>query len=82
MIYELPHTLKLSKKHLDWKNMKMKVRLAAEVLSSSVADALEYLSIHDPRFKDAGATIEFIRKVRINFIKKVAVRSMWIGCLK
>jgi hypothetical protein len=43
--------------------MKMKVRLAAEVLSSSVADALDYLQLNDDRFKDAGPTVKFIRHV-------------------
>lgn len=47
--------------------MKMKVSLAAEVLSSSVADALAYLKETDDRFKDAGPTIDFIRKVNVNY---------------
>ena len=41
----------------------MKVELAAQTLSTSVADALEYLSNVKPEFKGAGPTIEFIRKV-------------------
>jgi len=56
--------IQLSQRHLDWKNMKMKVRLAAEVLSSSVADALQYLSEVDESFRGAGPTIDFIRKVK------------------
>lgn len=55
---------KLTKHHMNWTNMKMKVKLAAEMLSSSVADALEYLSKVDINFKDAGPTITFIRQVR------------------
>lgn len=55
--------LQLGKRHLSWKNMKMKVKLAAEVLSSSTADSLEYLSKIDDAFKDAGPTISFIRNV-------------------
>ena len=54
---------KLTKRHLKWQNMKMKVNLAAQTLSSSVADALQYLSETDPTFKDAGPTIQFIREV-------------------
>ena len=54
---------KLSKRHMKWQNMKMKVRLAAQMLSSSVADALEYLKQTNPKFKDSEPTIEFIRKV-------------------
>lgn len=41
----------------------MKVKLAAEVLSSSVADALEYLLDKDERFKNALPTVIFIRTV-------------------
>jgi hypothetical protein len=55
----------VNKRHLQWQNMKMKVRLAAEVLSSSVVDALEYLLQVDERFKEAGPTISFIRKVQL-----------------
>lgn len=54
---------KLSNRHMKWQSMKMKVRLAAQLLSSSVADALEYLSQTNPKFKDAAPTITFIRKV-------------------
>lgn len=59
---------KLSKKHLNWRSMKMKVKLAAEMLSSSVADSLQYLSQIDARFKDAGPTIRFIREVRCTYM--------------
>ena len=42
----------------------MNVRIAAQTLSSSVADALEYLmNTGDVFFKDAGPTIKFIRVV-------------------
>lgn len=42
----------------------MNVRIAAQTLSSSVADALEYLmNTDDAFFKDAGPTIKFIRVV-------------------
>jgi hypothetical protein len=54
---------KLSRRHLNWFNMKMKVKLAAELLSSSVADALQYLSTFHHDFRDASATILFIRNV-------------------
>ena len=33
---------KLKKQHINWFNQKMKVNLAAQTLSSSVADAIEY----------------------------------------
>ena len=42
----------------------MKVKVAAQTLSSSVADALEFL-LHfgHPLFSDAEVTIEFIRVI-------------------
>ena len=57
---------KLSNRHMKWHNMKMKVRLAAQLLSSSVADAIEYLSKTDSKFKNSSPTITFIRNVRIH----------------
>lgn len=54
---------KLGKKHLDWRNMKMKVQLAAQLLSSSVADALTYLIEIDENFKEALPTVIFIRHI-------------------
>ena len=41
----------------------MKVRLAAQLLSLSVADALAYLQDTNPRFAACGPTITFIRHV-------------------
>ena len=55
----------LTKQHLNWQSMKMKVRLAAQTLSSSVADALCYLQQFYDRFTNAGPTIEFIRHVSV-----------------
>ena len=55
---------KLSKKHIEYQNHKMKVSVAAQTLSSSVADAIEFLeSIGHPMFQGASATVTFIRKV-------------------
>ena len=55
---------KLSKTHVYYKNNKMKVKLAAQTLSSSVADALEMLrDAGKPQFKNCGATIQFIRNI-------------------
>ena len=50
--------------HVNWKPAKMKVNLAAQTLSSSVADALEYCEgkLHDmPQFNGCGPTVKFIR---------------------
>jgi Transposase protein len=67
-LYELQNGIglhfanKLSKTHLEFQNNKMKVSYAAQLLSASVADALEFLMKRGYQaFKDAAATIEFIR---------------------
>ena len=52
---------KLSKKHIIYQKNKMKVNIAAQTLSSSVADAIEFLeSIGHPSFKGSAATVVFI----------------------
>ena len=54
---------KLRAAHIDWKPQKMKVNLAAQTLSSSVADALEYCEgkLKLPQFHGCGPTVKFIR---------------------
>ena len=55
---------KLRSAHIDWKLQKMKVNLAAQTVSSSVADALEYCEgkLHEmPQFRGCGPTVKFIR---------------------
>jgi hypothetical protein len=54
---------KLSVRHIDYRKHKMKVKLAAQVLSSSVADALDFLRLDCKDLKQAGneATVKFIR---------------------
>ena len=54
---------KLRAAHIDWKPQKMKVNLAAQTLSSSVADALEYCEgkLKLPQFQGCGPTVKFIR---------------------
>jgi len=51
---------KLTKRHLHYSNEKMNVRLAAQTLSKSVADALEFLKTEESYFEDVDATVEFI----------------------
>lgn len=53
---------KIRLKHIHYKKQKMKVRLAAQVFSKSVADALRVLKddVKLPDFKDCGQTIYFI----------------------
>ena len=53
---------RLSNKHMQWKRLKMKVSLATQTLSASVADAMEFLretGISD--FQHCRATVEFVR---------------------
>lgn len=58
--YGLVH--KLTKRHIDFHNRKMCVRTAVELFSNSVADAMEFLMKKGvPKFKNAAATIKFIR---------------------
>lgn len=54
---------KLTKVHLAWEKQKMKVRLAVQTLSSSVADALDFceFTLKLPQFQGAHATAKFIR---------------------
>jgi len=53
---------KLKKIHVNYKNQIMKVKLAAQLFSRSVADVLELCKndLELPAFKHAGATIKFI----------------------
>ena len=54
---------KLRSAHINWKPQKMKVNLAAQALSSSVADALEYCEgkLKLSQFQGCGPTVTFIR---------------------
>ncbi|CAI6368667.1 unnamed protein product [Macrosiphum euphorbiae] len=55
---------KISASHVDWRKNIMKVRLAAETLSSSTADALEALNcLNVSEFKNVEETIKFIRTI-------------------
>ena len=56
---------RLTQAHINWKTQKMKVNLAVQVFSQSVANALEYCNLHLrlPQFQGAEATVEFIRHV-------------------
>ena len=54
---------KLRARYIGWKSQKMKVNLAVQALSSSVADALEYCEgkLKLPQFQGCGPTVKFIR---------------------
>ncbi|KAG9275028.1 DNA transposase THAP9 [Astyanax mexicanus] len=60
---------KLKMTHILWRKHKMKVNLAAQVFSSSVADALEFCNreLHLPQFRGCEATVEFIRTIDCAF---------------
>lgn len=58
--YALAH--KLTKKHIQWNRAPMRVHLAAETLSGSVANAMEFLkSKGHKEFSECDATVHFIR---------------------
>ena len=54
---------KLRMAHIQWKQQKMKVNLAAQALSSSVADAIEYCTdkLKLPQFQGSEPTVKFLR---------------------
>jgi hypothetical protein len=56
---------KLSSNHLKFEKHKMNVRLAAQTLSSSVANAIEFLdsSVKIPEFCDSKGTVKVIRVI-------------------
>lgn len=55
-------THKLGRKHIEWQNNKMKVNIACQTLSDSVAQSIQFLMDSNyPEFQHAGATIEFIK---------------------
>lgn len=54
-------THKLTKKHIEWQQNPMNVRLAVQTLSQSVANSMVFLKEQNhPDFADAGPSIEFI----------------------
>ena len=60
---------KLRMAHIEWRNQKMKVNLAAQLFSSSVADALEYCEqeLKYPQFIGCAATVHFLRTIDAAF---------------
>lgn len=55
-------THKLTKDHIEWKQNKMKVDLAVQILSESTATSIEYLMKNGYKeFADATWTIDFVR---------------------
>ncbi|KAJ4936678.1 hypothetical protein JOQ06_001265, partial [Pogonophryne albipinna] len=60
---------KLKMAHIRWEKQKMKVELASQVFSSSVADALEFCNtqLHLPQFRGCEETVEFLRTIDAAF---------------
>jgi len=55
---------KLTSRHIHYRNSIMKVNLAAQVLSSGVADAIQYLqNKNEEQFQNSEATVYFIRQI-------------------
>jgi hypothetical protein len=56
---------KLSPNHIKFEKHEMNVRLAAQTLSSSVADAIEFLDIdmNKPKFQNSSGTVKFTRTI-------------------
>ena len=54
---------KISSNHIKFEKHKMNVRLAAQTLNSSVADAIEFLDIgmKNPNFKNSNGTVKFVK---------------------
>lgn len=69
MLYEaqksLPWNLanKITKAHMEWENQKMNVKLAAQLLSNSSADAMEFMKKECEEFADVDATVKLTRIV-------------------
>lgn len=59
---------KLTKKHVQWKNHAMRVGLAVETFSESVATAIEFLMRQNvPEFQGAQPTVDFLRRINTLF---------------
>ena len=60
---------KLKKKHIAWTKDKMNVSMAAQTLSSSVTDGIEFLSfgMQMNEFDGSYGTVKFIRKIDMAF---------------
>ena len=58
-------TNKLSFNHIKFERHKMNVRLAAQTLSSSVVDAIEFLDVgmKNRKFQNSSGTVKFVRTI-------------------
>ncbi|CAM4570845.1 unnamed protein product [Leuciscus chuanchicus] len=60
---------RLKMAHIQWRKQKMKVHLAAQLFSSSVADAMEFCEqgLKLEEFQGCAATVQFVRTVDAAF---------------
>ena len=60
---------KLKRKHIVWQKHKMNVKIAAQTLSASVAQAIDFLrdEVQLPEFQGSEATTEFIKRIDVIF---------------
>ena len=73
---------KLRKQHIQYFKKKMNVRLAAQMLSDSVADAIEFCEKENlPGFEDCAPTIKFIRTINKLF-DILNSRNLLANCYK
>ena len=70
---------KLKMAHVRWEKQKMKVKHAAQVFSSSVADALEYCNtqLHLPQFSGCEETVKFLRIIDENHSMSLTAGTLW-----
>lgn len=72
---------KLRASHLSWRRQIMKVRLAAQTLSRSVADALDFMRcvVEDERFRGSHPTSSFLRVMDGLFDRLNASNPLGLG---
>ena len=60
---------KITSLHVNYENQKMKVKLATQLFSQSVANAIEYYDVHLslPQFKNSAATTNFLKLIDNTF---------------
>jgi hypothetical protein len=67
---------KLSKRHFNWQNEKMNVRLAVQIFSKSVSDALTFCSQSMQQFKQCAETAKFVKIINDAF-DILNCRNVW-----
>lgn len=73
---------KLTDNHINWKKQPMKVKLAVQTISSSVADAIDYCrSVKEmPQFINSEGTTKFIRiidRYNLYYVLSIQANLIW-----